>query len=258
MDATGFPCSTKLRTKLTNFSSARSLSAPTVPPGMTTASKSSAFTSAEPSSALSSSPGSRSLRLVVTVPASLETSTVSAPASFAASIGCTSSSCSVPLGATKNAILLPCSSVAMSSLLGVRLDRLYFHLDAHLVGHQHAARLQSLVPFEAPVAPVYLARGLEADPLLAPPVLPTSLEQDVERHGLGGVGDGQVPAHPEAGALLRRGADRLGAAEHDRGLRLGVEEVGAAQVPVAVGGSGIQAGGLDSHLGPGGIGRFTV
>src|SRR5690606_32507926 len=293
--ATGLRCAMRSRTNATRRASARSLSAPTVPPGITTASNSSAFSPSAPSCASSVSPGSRSWRFVVTGPASLDTSTASAPASRTASSGFTSSSCSVPLGATRNATRLPVRSVAIgtSSLgpprpatalgaarrgapsaarrlaarrlaAGLLADRLlgqhglHVRLDAHLVRYQHPARLERLVPLQAPVAAVDLAGGLEAHPLLAPRVDAAALEQHVERDLLGGVGDLEVTHHAEARALLGLRPERLLAAEDDLGVVLGVEEVGAAEVAVTVGHAGVEARGLDVHLRPGGVGRLPV
>ncbi len=68
---------------------------------------------------------------------------------------------------------------------------------------------------------------------------------EVDRDGLGDVLDREV-----AGDAVGVGVDRLDrrARERDRRVRLHVEEVVAAQVAVAIGVAGVDAGGLDRQL----------
>src|SRR5215207_9437186 len=112
MTPTGLACSKKEWMKFTASTSARSVSAPTVPPGMTRPSYSSAETSEKVFSTVKVSPGFTSLFMVWASPVSMPTTSTEAPASSTAFLGSVNSTCSVPTGARSNATLRPCNSFA--------------------------------------------------------------------------------------------------------------------------------------------------
>src|SRR5690606_37106429 len=110
-------------------------------------------------------------------------------------------------------------------------DGLTVDKDTDLVGHEHAARLEGLVPGQTEVLPVDLRGSGEAQLLLAPRVLSASrllgLEDDRACH----TADRQL-----AGDAVLRVAEALetGGGEADLGVTRHVEEVGRAQVLVAL------------------------
>lgn len=133
--------------------------------------------------------------------------------------------------------------------VGLALD-----LDLDLLADQDAAGLQRLVPGQAELLAVDLGRDREAPDVLAPRVGAGAAVLDGELDRLGDVADGEVT---DEGELVTGVADDAGAAEGQRGELLRGEEVFAAQVGVAVRGTGGDALGLDRDL-RGGVQGFSA
>src|SRR5690606_2942820 len=122
------------------------------------------------------------------------------------------------------------------------------HLDPDLVGYQHTARLQRLVPLESPLAPVDLGGATETYQLPATRVLSATLEHHVQHDFLHRVGDGQVTDYPETRALLGLRAEYFLADEAELRMFLRVEEIGCAQMTVSIARTRVDAGSLDTLL----------
>ncbi|GAA3082170.1 hypothetical protein GCM10020254_28190 [Streptomyces goshikiensis] len=127
------------------------------------------------------------------------------------------------------------------------LDRRDVEGQLHLVADHHAAGLQRGVPGQAPVGAQDLGGALEADALVAVDVGGGAVEFQVDGERPRDALDRQVTgdAVRVAAQLVRPG----GAEAHQR-EGLGVEEVAAAQVGVAVGDAGVHGG--DPHVDGGG------
>src|SRR6185437_2481437 len=122
------------------------------------------------------------------------------------------------------------------------LKQLDFQADLDLVPDQHAASLERLVPAQAEILAVDLAGGLEAAAGAAPGIFGDGGGCfDRERDWLGHAMDGEIAGHAVAIAVR---ADLRGAEGQGRVL-LGVEEVGAAQVRIALRLASVEARGLD-------------
>src|SRR3954462_2274511 len=122
----------------------------------------------------------------------------------------------------------------------LRLD-----LDLDRLADEHAAGLEGLVPGEAERLAVELGWGREAARVGAPRGGGDAFDDRIEHHGPGHPVHGQVSLEDEPVALV---VTDLRAGEGDLGELLGVEEVGAAQVLVALRVTGRDAGGVDRDL----------
>src|SRR5580692_6323245 len=117
------------------------------------------------------------------------------------------------------------------SISGLRLDGFDLDLDVDLFTDEHTARLEGLVPLEAPVRAVDRRPADEAYARVAPGVLAASRLFHVEHGLLGHAVDGEVARHLEVS--LAGPFDAL-ALERDRRELLDVEEVGRLEVAVAL------------------------
>src|SRR5665647_515480 len=166
----------------------------------------------------------------------------SASASTAARTGrrcttcCATLTCSSRPGASPRSSRRGSEGGALRLLHGLDFEQ---HLD--LVTDRHAAALDHLVPNETEVAAIELRLCAEADALAAPWILPRALVGRVERHFLRDSADGQVAHDFE----LRGAARDARAREGDFGEVLRVEEIGAAEVGIALFGARIDARRLD-------------
>src|SRR5262249_35029206 len=124
---------------------------------------------------------------------------------------------------------------------GLLLDRFDLDVEADLVGHEQAARLEGDVPLETPVLAVHLDGGAEPGAGAAPRVLHGALVLEVPRDLPGHAVHGEVAGERELVAL------RLDPLRDELDLRvlLDVEEVGVAEVLVAPGVAAADAGGVD-------------
>src|SRR6185437_656999 len=131
------------------------------------------------------------------------------------------------------------------------LDGGHAHQQLDLVGDEEVAVGKGLVPLEVEVAAVDRAGELEADALVAPRILAVlgDLAGELDRLGDALDGDLALEGDAAAGAHLGRGGG-----EADLGLLVGVEELGALEVPVAVGVAGIDGGDVHGALQHGGAG----
>src|SRR5262245_21932331 len=84
-----------------------------------------------------------------------------------------------------------------SSALLLLLHELHLPLDAALVRHEYAPRLDRLIPAQTPLAPVELALERETCALVPPRVLPSPFVLAVEHNLDRRVADGEVPDHSE-------------------------------------------------------------
>src|SRR5213076_2395538 len=103
-------------------------------------------------------------------------------------------------------------------------------LELDLVRHQEAAGLERGVPGQAPVLAGQGGLALEADAQVAEGVASGAAGLEIDADRLADTSDGEVAGDRPVVAValdVRRG-------EGDRGVRLDLEEVGAAQVRVAV------------------------
>src|SRR5690606_9489209 len=125
----------------------------------------------------------------------------------------------------------------------------HLELEGDLLAHEHATGLERRVPGEAPVLAVDDHAALEPEAGVAEGVDGGARVLEVEGDRAGRALDGEVAGHP-VGRVVHH-LDR-GAAELDGRVVLHVEEVVAAQVRVAVGVAGVDAGGLDGdrQVGP--------
>src|SRR5690606_24382162 len=134
-------------------------------------------------------------------------------------------------------------------LLPLLLHRLHVQLDPDVVTDEDAARLERLVPAQAPVPAVDLGGRGEARALAAPRILAHSLEDRVERDLHGRVADGEVADDAEARALLVKRTLNALAAERDRRVALHIEEVLRTQVLVPILDAGVDARRVDLDFG---------
>src|SRR4051812_10316646 len=130
------------------------------------------------------------------------------------------------------------SSLAVSR----RPDGLHLEMDAQIVAHEDSAGLQRLIPGQPEVATVDLRIGGEAHARVPPRIAAASLVGGVERHLARRAADREVADDPEAVALVRPGAFDPAALEGNRRELLHVQEVGRAQVLVALLDAGVDAG----------------
>src|SRR5882724_997397 len=145
-----------------------------------------------------------------------------------------------------SASMTPLISVWRSGcLLGGCLHGLDFELDFDAVAHQHAARLQHLVPAKAEVLAIELSASHEADALVAPRILGAPAILDVERDAARHAAYGEVTDQPVA--ILRQLFDAPALEAQLREL-LDVEKVGRAQVVVALLRSRVDARSVDGRL----------
>src|ERR1700745_4159269 len=113
------------------------------------------------------------------------------------------------------------------SLLGLVEDALDLEGDRDLLADDDAAggAGDRAVVADAEVVPVDLAAGGEARPGAAEGVRAEAVHLELERNGLGGAADGEVAVEEEVVAVR---AD-AGGAERQMGVRLDLEEGGAAE-----------------------------
>src|SRR5690606_10881190 len=132
-------------------------------------------------------------------------------------------------------------------------DRLDVDLDADLVRHEQAARLDGAVSAEAPSPAIDRAVHAEPDTLVALRIRAAAPEHGFQLalHRL--AADRQVPLDAEARALLEARAADLTAAKGDLRVALHIQEVLGAQVPVTVFVAGVDARGVDLDLDRGSI-----
>src|SRR5439155_9565002 len=139
----------------------------------------------------------------------------------------------------------------LSVLRTRRRDGLHVELDAHFLSDEHAAGLERKVPGEAPVLAVDFGGRAERDPLIAHRRGAGALELDLERDRTGDLAHGEV-------AGQRPGAGRTfldtGGPERDVRVAVDVEEVGTAEVRVAVDVARLERRDLDVDLGMGAFG----
>src|SRR6185437_7361830 len=125
------------------------------------------------------------------------------------------------------------------------LDGGHAHQQLDLVGHEQVAVGESLVPLEVEVAAVDRAAELEADALVAPRILAVLGNLAGELDRLGDALDGDLALKGDVAGAAHLGG---GGVEADLGLLIGVEELGALQVAVAVGIAGVDGGDVDGTL----------
>src|SRR5690349_11607731 len=123
-------------------------------------------------------------------------------------------------------------------------DRRDVELELDLLGDEDAAGLERGVPGEAPVLAVDAGAALEADAQVAERVAGRAGRLEGDRDRLGLPLDGQLTGDDPVLAV----ALDLGRGEGDLLVVVGVEEVGRAEVAVAVGDTGVDAAGLDGQL----------
>src|SRR5258708_39708373 len=92
---------------------------------------------------------------------------------------------------------MPCSPVVAlrfgsGGLCGRRAYALDLELELDAVAHEHATRLERLIPHEAEVLPVDGSLRCEADPLVAPRILAAASELRLERDRTSDAVDGQL------------------------------------------------------------------
>src|SRR6478672_10520363 len=124
------------------------------------------------------------------------------------------------------------------------LDGRDVELELDLLADEHAAGLERGVPGQAPVLAVDGGRALEADAQVAEGVTGRAGGLELDGDRLGDALHGQVAGDQPGGGVL---ALDLGRDEGDLLVVVGVEEVGGLQVAVAVGDTGVDAGGLDGQ-----------
>src|SRR6201993_2663199 len=129
------------------------------------------------------------------------------------------------------------------SLLGLVEDGLDLEGDRDLLADDDAAATAGdrAVVADAEVAPVDLAAGGEARPGAAEGVRAEAVHLELQRDGLGGAADGEIAVEEEI-VTVRSDA---GGAERQMGVRVDLEEVGAADVVVPVGLTGVHRAQLD-------------
>src|SRR5215831_2699654 len=127
-------------------------------------------------------------------------------------------------------------------------DVLCLDFDADLLADRDAARLERDVPLEAPVLAVDAAAGTDAAAGVAPGILDDGRQRlHVQRHRAGDAADGQVAGHAQVAGGAGRGVDPR-RTERDRRVVGDVEEVGAAQVVVALRLARVDAARVDADV----------
>src|SRR5687768_9390301 len=137
-------------------------------------------------------------------------------------------------------------------------DELHLAFDPDLVRHEHAPGLERLVPLEPPLPAVDL--GLKAEPRarLSPRVRSPALVLAVQVHFHRRVADHQLPDHAEAVAFFLGWFLYPRGAKGDLRIALRVEEIGAPQVGVAIGDTGVDARNVDGRFDTGLVGVIPV
>src|SRR5215469_11160585 len=121
------------------------------------------------------------------------------------------------------------------SLLGLGQDALGLDADRDLLADGDAAAGDRAVVADAEVVPVDLAGSREAAPGAAVGVRAEAVHLELQRDGPGGTADGQLTVEEEVVAVR----PDTGGAERHRRVRLDLEEVGAADMVVPVGLTGV-------------------
>src|SRR5690606_5188951 len=145
----------------------------------------------------------------------------------------------------KLAVRLPSLRVRRALLFHL-LDQFNLNVDADLLAHQHAASLDGHIPDQAPILAVDGGGGAEAcGDHGAERAGRLTVILDIQRHRLGNATDGQIAvqfARVLAGLLDPR------ALERDSRVIFNVQEVGRAQMRVAVGLACVDAGRVDLYI----------
>src|ERR1700691_2714260 len=124
--------------------------------------------------------------------------------------------------------------------------------DRDLLADSHAAAGNRAVVADAPVIPVDLGGGGEARAGAAVGVGSEAVDLKLQRDRLGGAADGEVTVEQEVAAV----ATDAGGVEGHRGVGLDFEEVGTADVIVAVRRAGVHRAEVDGGVDAGQQGVF--
>src|SRR5271166_6171594 len=130
------------------------------------------------------------------------------------------------------------------ALLALVQDALDLESDRDLLADGDAAAGDRAVVADAPVRPVDLGGGGEACPGAAVSVRAEAVDLELQRDRAGGAADGQVAVQEE---VVPFGADTSGV-EGQRGVRLDLEEVRAADMVVPVGLTGVHRAQVDGGV----------
>src|SRR3954467_8464883 len=139
-------------------------------------------------------------------------------------------------------------------LCGRRLDGLHLELDVDAIADEDATCLEQLGPVQAEVLSIEGGRRDEPSALVAPRVLRAAAVLDVEDDLATDVADGEVTRH--AVALARHLLDSRAAKLHLREA-FDLEEIRRAEMRVALGHAGVDAGDIDGRF-DGRLGEIVV
>src|SRR3982751_5447741 len=137
---------------------------------------------------------------------------------------------------------------------GRRLDGLHLELDVDAIADEDATCLEQLGPEQAEVLSIEGGRRDESGALVAPRVLRAAAVLDVEDDLATDVADGEVARH--AVALARQLLDPRAAKLHLREA-LDLEEIRRAEMRIALGHAGVDAGNIDGRF-DGRLGEIAV